>query len=378
MNRNLRNKRGGPSSFVLIVITILIILISGAAIGSFSASASSIIPGKVSVQKCRWTLDIKHKWDNMVDGGAKDIADIGRDVDSHTWLPGENVQRVGNTFSGNGWNSNLELGANDMEEGGLDSLKLSVDMCVANTKVSCIGPADYVADCLYSLSTDTYYGLGGGKEEAKTKNYIDDTTWENFVLFNISVNITRPGNIKLYGGCDNYTTQSDVTTSTFTFQQMTDGNCNVTIRNLDEALITLVMISKCQDYGPGDTENCKCFPWAHIGNQLGNGLHNNNVSDDASWSPNSGTYLREDVFTSAPYPSDFSNWTSAPHPDYAGCGGKFPGDDDIQNYISDPRDGLSVGVDHDPILITSEFRIGEQENAFTRLELTRDRVYMYG
>ncbi|MFH1424452.1 MAG: hypothetical protein ABIG20_02090 [archaeon] len=387
---------------ILSIVFVFIIFISAFALIGIGDAVYKNSAGDLRILECRKSLEFKNGWNEQLISGMNNAYQAGASVFEpfvRMANVGRNVEEYGTggvTVGGNAGLGGAVIGGivgvgvgagvglfddtnivKDAMKGAVNVAEYKTDTCVERLPAKCENPAEYAAVCVYEHIAKTYYGLGGGTLfDAKTTNEQDD----NFYAYEMVVNITSPSTVPLYGDCSNYADNPEEVVSGVMLTETSDGHCNATISKLDERLITLVMISRCQRYGPTDLGNCKCFPSPEGGHHLRNGLHNNIISEGAS-NTSGSLLMNDDLYKNAPYPMDPENWDSSPNPMYSGCGGRFPGDADIAKYISIPQNDKNgvhyeVNIDTDPILIKTLFGLGGEKTVLIRLSRNATRVFV--
>lgn len=298
----------------ILVITVAILIAGGIILG-FMGTAKAAIPGRVASERCMWSTSIQQTWNDNVDTAIGMARDAAADAESG-WYLGKIADSSINMFQGEGYESTasqiIESASGDLEKG----LHLAVDLCVENTPVECIGPADYVANCLYEYAVYGYYSMGGGKGEINA----GESDWDerytgakvNFSLFRITANVTHPSTIELEGPCENYLkaylaanpSYKNLKSGYFTDSNgkmidrfmstkndLTDGDCNYTMYQVGRYQIEMAMIGQCQKHYPYNQLYCKCFSNPDKGYSTLNGLPACDFKDeygDVEYSDNVG------------------------------------------------------------------------------------------
>jgi hypothetical protein len=349
----MRNKKAQGSALIWKVIMILGVLIIAVVMIGFMIKFSILAPSRISAESCRWSLNIKHGWNDQV----QDVTD---QVDDNAHFLG--------------WRPFKLLGdpiGDTIQEGG-DVVKLHTDLCIENTQTICEGTADEVAKCIYRRAAETYYVLRGG---------LENTKWD-FNLYEIIVDITGEGTLGLHatsGGnkkCLSYLrhgTGDSGTIGDLTYLfDSTTSTCNITSSVIGERIMTLAMIEECQsaDQGPTDPD-CKCFVDISDGYIMYNGLPNTKfitgypgTTDIMDGHPNElnlGEYIPY-IYPNYPGPPGNPN----KYESYYGCGHEQP--------ISPTRDNMGTQHDwndRDMIVWDPEdwvVKVGEDEKLYTRIK----------
>lgn len=136
------------------------------------------------------------------------------------------------------------------------------------------------------------------------------------------------------------------------------GLCNVTFSTVNEATMTLTMVSRCQEAGPDEQNVCKCFANPDYGYETANGLPNAKIDG-----------LDHNLFkdfekqNGATYTTAFDG-TPRPATSYKGCG-VFQGKNEIK------FEGATIKQDHiDAKNVNIE--LGKSGRYYLRIEREKD------
>lgn len=383
MRRELQGRKGYQSSAMLIATVVFIVMIFLGAIfmASFGAKAQDVSLGTVTGSRCKWSLDMKAMWNKNAKEGVHDASAWSGGIASS--VAGTIGAAPGLVFGGlvglaihpalavpgamlGGWGGSAiggymaEAMIENMADVAADIATVKTDLCIANTRVTCEGPADYVATCIYGPTSQTFYSLRGGLSDSK----IEDEDGDPFIMFKIYVNVTQPGKIATPVHCGDLASWASPSRTTplyegdFTLTPVNgdfeNGKCNVTINEITSDTISLSMLLRCVEHGLDNLLFCKCFAREEIGYNLGNGLPTGDFG--------------EVVFAEyGPYDTRFR-----------GCGS------DSTNTYTFPGTGTRVIVGDatlytDSILVTPHnlvIGVGTEELLYTRLSNDGTRVVL--
>ena len=249
----------------------------------------------VSAQLCYNTLTMKANAEDAIDGGV-DAAHI-TDYEDRAWYNPKGIAERTTNFLG----FTTQKDINDEVEGFAGKFKDALPTMCKTNEVQCIGSAEYVAECMYDRAAETYYALRGGISHTET----------DFNMYRMYLQVTSGSTVGLEGHCNIYIggwgTANPVEDNKVSFSvggrtliaehypptaDTPHDTCNITFNYVDEGIMTLVQVSRCQQAEPnGPAEQiCKCFYHYYLGYSVRNGLPNTGFKQPG------GYWLHANVF----------------------------------------------------------------------------------
>jgi hypothetical protein len=295
-----QNKKAQGGKMLMMVAGAITILIIGGVMVTFMMKLASTAPAKAQSTLCANTMQLTISTHDGVDKGVRDAI-----LSSHQKTKSIGVTDVifsprksfGNYAANRGKdavNSGLKTGFQKMGS----MIKDSVKPVCSTSSTTCRGDAAEVSRCLHERTADTYYALLGGAYHEKAI-----IEWQGMTLYEISIRVTKPGKIKLKGGCSDYIKgwvndpedpdNLDVCDNRDDFDPddddtidkwlepcgdeetslMKEKYCNLQFGTVDGTTIALTGIADCSKtiWGPL-SPHCLCYPKEGTGNKIGNGI----------------------------------------------------------------------------------------------------------